>query len=106
MSGQVEPVRDGRTERRFAAMRRVPVVPLSRVVAHVEHLLETAGERSVGLGADYDGMLLTPSGLPDASSYPRLAAALRRRGHGPGVVRGVMGENLLALLERAEEGAR
>lgn len=90
----------------FAAMRRVPVVPLSRVVAHVEHLLETAGERSVGLGADYDGMLLTPSGLPDASSYPRLAAALRRRGHGPGVVRGVMGENLLALLERAEEGAR
>ncbi|MGC4121671.1 MAG: membrane dipeptidase [Myxococcales bacterium] len=96
-------------ERRLArsAMREVPRVPLARVVDHLLHLLRTAGEGAVGLGADFDGMLLTPVGLEDVRCYPRLAQALRRRGVADEVVRGLMGENLLGLLERAEErGAR
>jgi len=105
---RAEPAARAVAERRLArlALRAVPPVPLERVCAHVEHLLGTVGERSVGLGADFDGMLLAPVGLEDASCYPRLARALRRRGHPAERVRGVLGLNLLRLFERAEAAAR
>lgn len=95
-------------ERKLArvAMRAVPEIPLARVAEHVDYLLRTVGTRSVGLGADFDGMLLTPTGLEDASCYPRLARALQRRNIPAELVRGVLGENLLKLVERAEASAR
>ena len=39
-----------------------PVATLEDVVAHVEHVREVAGVDHVGLGGDYDGVGLLPSG--------------------------------------------
>ena len=83
------------------ALRNVRAVPLARVVQHIEHLVRVAGPHAVGLGADFDGMLLTPKGLPDVSAYPTLERALARRYPQP-VVRGILGENLLRLLAEVE----
>ncbi|KAJ9600120.1 hypothetical protein L9F63_009596, partial [Diploptera punctata] len=45
-------------------------------IAHINHVRNVAGVDSVGLGAGYDGINLTPEGLEDVSSYPTLFAAL------------------------------
>ena len=89
-----------RAERRLvlAAVRAVARVPLARVVEHIEHHVNIAGEHAVGLGADFDGMLLTPVGLEDAAAYPRLARVLARR-FPARTVRAILGENLLRILK-------
>ncbi|XP_045104333.1 dipeptidase 1-like isoform X2 [Portunus trituberculatus] len=46
------------------------------VVAHINHVRSMAGVDHVGLGAGYDGINRTPSGLEDASRYPKLFAEL------------------------------
>ncbi len=79
------------------SLRTVPRVPLARVVEHVLHLVRVAGPHAVGLGADFDGMLLTPRGLESAADCPDLERALRRQLPAD-VVRAVMGGNLRRLL--------
>jgi membrane dipeptidase len=95
---------------------------VARALDHLEHAAEVMGVRHVGLGGDFIGRLtrnlppspdppdgLTPPGLELGSSidglagpedYPALAAALHERGWAQNDVGAVMGENLLALLER------
>ncbi|XP_050728028.1 dipeptidase 1-like [Eriocheir sinensis] len=46
------------------------------VVAHINHVRTMAGVDYVGLGAGYDGINRTPTGLEDVSKYPELFAEL------------------------------
>src|SRR6266853_2285428 len=63
---------------------RLPPVPLSRLVEHVDHVAKVAGIDHVCLGSDFDGIPATPVGLEDASKLPALTAELVRRGYAPG----------------------
>ena len=69
---------------------------LERLVDHILHALEQAGEDAVGLGSDFDGGgdLLT-----DASQVPLITEALVRRGVGEEVIVKVLGTNHRRLLE-------
>lgn len=49
---------------------------LQDVVKHINHIRSVAGVQHVGLGAGYDGINMTPSGLEDVSRYPHLLAEL------------------------------
>uniref|UniRef100_A0ABD2XK26 Dipeptidase n=1 Tax=Trichogramma kaykai TaxID=54128 RepID=A0ABD2XK26_9HYME len=46
------------------------------VIAHINHIRKVAGIDHVGIGAGYDGINFTPSGLEDVSKYPQLLATL------------------------------
>lgn len=46
------------------------------VIRHINHIRAVAGIEHVGLGAGYDGINMTPSGLEDVSRYPHLLAEL------------------------------
>ena len=46
------------------------------VIRHINHIRGVAGVNHVGLGAGYDGINMTPSGLEDVSKYPHLLAKL------------------------------
>lgn len=46
------------------------------VVAHINHIRAVAGVDHVGIGADYNGIDVTPVGLEDVSHYPEVFAAL------------------------------
>jgi membrane dipeptidase len=96
---------DRRREAQVRLIRRsingVPRATLAQVVDHVSHVARVAGRHAVGLGADYDGMLLTPDGLEDASAYPALAEALSRR-FSAREVQGITGENLLRVVGEVE----
>ncbi|XP_047111962.1 dipeptidase 1-like [Schistocerca piceifrons] len=49
---------------------------ISDVIAHINHVREVAGIDHVGIGAGYDGINHTPTGLEDVSRYPYLLAEL------------------------------
>lgn len=71
------------------------------VVDHIERVLKVGGPRAAGLGTDFDGIEDPPTGLEDVSKLPILTEELLRRGHSEAVVRGVLGENFLAMWDRA-----
>jgi membrane dipeptidase len=50
------------------------------VIAQLEHMVRVAGVDHVAIGSDYDGGITPAEGLEDASTFPRFAAALRKRG--------------------------
>lgn len=68
---------------------------LARVADHADHLAEIGGKGVVALGSDFDGMIRTPAGLPDASHLPALWAELARRGWTEAELAGVRGENFM-----------
>ena len=74
---------------------------VSSVVDHIEHIADVAGVDAVGLGSDFDGMTMTPSGLEDVSCYPAITDELLQRGWSEPDIRKVLGENMLRVLEDA-----
>ncbi len=54
--------------------------PLSDMIRHVDHMVETMGIDCVALGSDFDGALI-PAEIGDASGLPRLIAALESAGY-------------------------
>jgi membrane dipeptidase len=79
-----------------------PRAAWTKVIEHVEHVIQVAGEDAVGLGTDFDGVPNPPIGLEDVSMLPRLTEELLRRGHSEARVKKVLGENFLAFFARVE----
>ncbi|HBK60315.1 MAG TPA: peptidase, partial [Firmicutes bacterium] len=71
------------------------------VVDHIDHFAGIVGTDHIGLGSDFDGVpdSALPEGLPDVSHMPVLIDELVRRGYSDAAVRGIMGENLLRVVE-------
>jgi membrane dipeptidase len=65
----------------YSADKR-PIVHVSKVVDHIDHVVKLVGIDYVGLGSDFDGVGDTlPEGLKDASMYPNIFAELLKRGY-------------------------
>jgi membrane dipeptidase len=82
-----------------------PPCGISDVADHVEHVREVAGVDCVGLGSDFDGIVSTPEGLTDVSSYPRLFEELRTRGWSTVDLRKLGWDNALRVLRATEDVA-
>jgi membrane dipeptidase len=83
-----------------------PDADWTRIVDHIEHVLQVGGPQAAGLGSDFDGIEDPPTGLEDVSKLPKLTEELLRRGHSEEEVRGVLGENFLRFWDRAEAARR
>jgi membrane dipeptidase len=79
-----------------------PVVTLSMVADHVEHVAQVAGKDCVGFGSDFDGIPEAPEGLDAVDKYPALLAELARRGWNHDDLVKVSGGNLLRVMRGAE----
>jgi membrane dipeptidase len=79
-----------------------PVVTLSMVADHVEHIAKVAGKDCVGLGSDFDGIPEAPQGLEGVDKYPALIAELARRGWTHDDLVKVTGGNLLRVMRETE----
>lgn len=90
-------------ERHFA--KRIPPAPFSLLVDHFDHLLKLVGTRHVGIGSDFDGIALSVEGMETAADLPKLTAALLERGWPADDLRGMLGENLLRVLQQVEDHA-
>ncbi len=82
--------------------RPAPHATIDDVIRHIEHVRDVAGIDHVGIGADFDGISSVPVGLEDVSAYPRLFAALSRRGWTEEDLRKLAGENVLRAWAQAE----
>ena len=84
-----------------------PVVTLSQVADHIEHIRAVAGSDAVGLGSDFDGIDDAPVGLEAVDRYPALLEELMHRGWTDSDIAKLAGENVLRVMTAAEEvGAR
>jgi len=84
---------------------RLPKVPLSKLIDHIDHIAKVAGIDHVCLGSDFDGITGTPAGLEDGSKLPAITAELRKRGYSPADVEKILGENTLRVLAANEPAA-
>jgi membrane dipeptidase len=83
-----------------------PVVTVSQVADHIEHVVKTAGHDHVGIGGDLDGIPYGVERLDSADGYPRLFAELIRRGWSDANLAKLAGGNVLRALRGAEATAR
>lgn len=95
-----------RLQKELSALRKSMKVSTraawTKVVDHIEHVIQLAGEDAVGIGSDFDGIPDPPTGLEDVSLFPRLTEELLRRGHSEAQVKKILGENFLAFFARVE----
>ncbi|HEX8148605.1 MAG TPA: dipeptidase [Pyrinomonadaceae bacterium] len=90
-------------EREFA--RRIAPVPFERVADHIDHVVNLTGVEHVGCGSDFDGITATPAGLSSVAELPNLTAELLRRGYTAEDVTGILGGNVLRVMEETERRA-
>jgi membrane dipeptidase len=82
-----------------------PLVNVSTVADHIEHIGRVAGRDHVGIGGDYDGVPFLPVGLDGVEDYPALFVELQRRGWSDREIAALAGGNLLRALREAERVA-
>jgi membrane dipeptidase len=76
----------------------LPNVSHTRIIDHMEHIISIAGENSVGLGSDFDGIPDTPIGMENVSKLPLLTHEMLRRGWNEKRIKKVLGRNMLRLF--------
>ncbi len=81
----------------FLNVRNPSRASLDDVIAHIEYMLARIGPDSVAIGSDFDGCT-PPADLSDVTAYPLITAKLLERGHDAGVIRKVLGGNLLRVF--------
>jgi membrane dipeptidase len=84
----------------------LPLVPISKLIDHFEHIIKVAGIDHVGIGADFDGANDMPDGASDVSMLPNITYELLKRGYSEKDVQKVLGENFLRVFAEAERIAR
>lgn len=73
--------------------------PISRMVEHIDYLVEHIGIDRVGLGSDFDGATI-PQEIGDVSGLPRLVEALRAADYDEASLRKLTHENWLRVLRK------
>jgi membrane dipeptidase len=82
--------------------QRLPQVSLSRVVDHIDHIVQLVGIDHVGIGSDYDGIQATATGLSNVAELPNLTEELLRRGYSASDIEKILGGNMLRALEATQ----
>ncbi len=95
-------VRASQLYARWKIAHPMPRGDIGDVLDHIDHLVSVAGWQHVGLGSDYDGVSMLPEGLEDVSTYPRITQGLLDRGYSEEQIEGILGGNLLRVMEKVE----
>jgi membrane dipeptidase len=102
----------GQPERAKAAMDEwekthpAPAVTLAMVADHADYIRKIAGVDCVGIGSDFDGIPVTPTGLESVEKFPALLEELARRGWSDADLAKVAGGNMLRVMREAETVAK
>ncbi len=83
--------------------RRLPPVFVSRLVDHIDHVVNLVGVDHVGIGSDFDGVQATLADLADVSQLPNLTRELLRRGYSEADVDKMLGGNMLRVMEEVQK---
>ena len=75
---------------------------LDAVADHLIHIINVAGEDVPALGSDFDGFVVPPVGLEDIAAIPNLTARLSARGLSPRVIKKILGDNVMRVIDAIE----
>ncbi len=70
----------------------------TKIIDHIDHIVQVGGIDCVGLGSDFDGMDAPPIGLEDVSKMPKITSALLEKGYREEEVAQIMGGNFLRVF--------
>lgn len=76
--------------------------PFSLVIDHIEYIIKLVGVDYVGIGSDFDGIVVPPQQLDDVSTYPLITKALLERGYSEKDIDKILGGNILRVLKANE----
>lgn len=76
------------------------------VADHIDHAVQVMGMDHVGVGTDYDGIIVAPEGLENVSKMPVLWEELRSRGYSHSDIEKVAGKNFLRVMDAVEKVAK
>ena len=76
---------------------------VKEIADHIDHAVRWAGIDHVGIGSDFDGILVPPEGLENVSKTPALIEELERRAYSRSQIDQLMGGNLMAVWERVSK---
>ena len=68
------------------------------IADHIDHVIKLVGIDHVGIGSDFDGIELPPTGMEDASMLPDLFDELRRRGYSEADLEKIASENFFNVF--------
>ncbi len=95
-----------RAEKSLMDANPLPKVPWTRIVDHIDHMVQVAGIDHVGIGSDFDGIPSTPEGMEDVSDLQNIPAELKRRGYSDADIRKITGENFMRVFAAVEQISR
>jgi membrane dipeptidase len=76
--------------------------PFNLVIEHIEYIIKLVGVDYVGIGSDYDGIVLPPKQLNDVTKYPLITKALIEKGYNQKDISKILGGNILRVLKANE----
>ena len=76
--------------------------PFNLLIDHIEYIIKLVGVDYVGIGSDFDGMVLPPKQLNDVTKYPLITKALLEKGYSEKDIAKILGGNILRVLKANE----
>ena len=76
--------------------------PFELLIQHIEYVIKLVGVDYVGIGSDFDGIVVPPQQLDDVTTYPLITKALLEKGYSKKNIRKILGGNLLRVLKANE----
>lgn len=71
---------------------------VKEVLDHIGHAVSVGGVECVGLGSDFDGTDMLPSGLGDCSKISVITRGLIERGYSDSAIKKILGGNFLRVI--------
>lgn len=89
--------------KRYQFMKENPIkggTSLDDMIDHIDHIKALVGVDYIGLGSDFDGGIIPPNEIYDATCYPIISARLFERGYTGEEIRKILGLNFLRVLKQ------
>lgn len=89
--------------KRYEFMKAHPIdggTSLDDLIDHIDHIKSLVGINHIGIGSDFDGGIVAPNEIYDATCYPVITARLWERGYTEEEIRKILGENFLRVLKQ------
>jgi membrane dipeptidase len=71
----------------------------SKIVDHMDYIINLIGDDCVGLGSDFDGISITPKGIDDVSDMPEVTRVMAERGYSEERIRKILSGNFMRVFK-------